>query len=275
MKVDTIRNLTYDELGHIIQNDRGGSEADMTYSYDMLHGWVTGIQSACGFEQMLYREDNTTNPLYNGSISAMEWHVPGELYDRRYDYTYDGLNRLTEATYSQSARVETAAGGVTSNVTDAVLAETASNAVGLSKTATVTTSGLSLVPSTDLSLTLSDVSASETQTSATASSVSSNASSLVLAQNHYGEKISYDRNSNILTLQRRGMLDTKKYGLIDDLEISYNGNQRTAITDNAGSLSYDNASDFVDGADETEEYSYDANGALTKDLNRGIVTVQK
>ena len=92
-----IRNLTYDELGHIIRNDRGGSETDMTYSYDMLHGWLTDIRSAGGVEQTLYRE--------------------------------------------------------------------------------------------------------------------------------------------------RGMLDTKKYGLIDDLEISYNGNQRTAVTDNAGSLSYDNASD--------------------------------
>ena len=122
--------------------------------------------------------------------------------------------------------------------------------------------------------TLSDVSASETQTSVTASSISSNATSLVLAQNNYGEKISYDRNSNILTLQRRGMLDTKKYGLIDDLEISYNGNQRTAVTDNAGSLSYDNASDFVDGVDKTEEYSYDANGALVKDLNRGIDSIE-
>ena len=276
MSGDTIivSHPAYDDLGHVVNNDRSGTAADMTYSYDNLHGWMTGIQSAGGFEQTLYREDNTTNPLYNGSISAMKWHVPGELYDRKYAYTYDGLNRLTEATYSQSARVETAAGGVTSNVTDAVSAGTASNAVGLSKIATVTTSGLSLVPSTDLELTLSDVSASETQTSTTASSISSNASSLVLAQNHYGEKICYDRNSNILTLQRRGMLDTKKYGLIDDLEINYNGNQRTAVTDNAGSLSYDNASDFVDGADETEEYSYDANGALTKDLNRGIDTVE-
>ena len=267
-------NLSYDTLGRLVGKARNGSDAGLTYTYDKIHGWLTDISSAGGFSQHLYRETGSSSPRHDGAISAKEWHVPGELYDRKYAYSYDSLNRLAEATYSQSARVETAAGDSTSKVTDAVLAEATPNATGLSKTATVTSSGLSLIPTTDLELTLSEVSATETQTTITTSSVSSNASSLVLAQNHYGEKISYDRNSNILTLQRRGMLDTKKYGLIDDLEISYNGNQRTAITDNAGSLSYDNASDFADGADETEEYNYDANGALTKDLNRGIDSIE-
>jgi RHS repeat-associated protein len=45
------------------------------------------------------------------------------------------------------------------------------------------------------------------------------------------------------------------------------------VQDEAGTLSYSGASDFVDGADSEEEYEYDDNGALTKDLNRGITCI--
>ena len=40
--------------------------------------------------------------------------------------------------------------------------------------------------------------------------------------------------------------------------------------DAADALVYDGAMDFHDGANEEEEYDYDANGNLTKDLNKGI-----
>ena len=38
-------------------------------------------------------------------------------------------------------------------------------------------------------------------------------------------------------------------------------------------LVYDGAMDFTDGANEVEEYAYDANGNMTKDLNRGIESI--
>jgi hypothetical protein len=88
----------YDEAGNLASVDRSGTSADMTYSYDLLHGWIKEISSTGGFEQKLYWEDNTGHPFYNGSISAMTWKIPGESYQRRYDYTYDGM--MTEGAYS-------------------------------------------------------------------------------------------------------------------------------------------------------------------------------
>ena len=60
------------------------------------------------------------------------------------------------------------------------------------------------------------------------------------------------------------------YGTIDSLTISYDGNQLLKVTDAAEALNYNGALDFHDGADATSEYTYDGNGALTKDSNRGI-----
>ena len=64
------------------------------------------------------------------------------------------------------------------------------------------------------------------------------------------------------------------FGLIDDLTYSYNGNQIKAISDKAGSLLYNGSFDFKDGANADVEYFYDANGALVKDLNKGISNIE-
>ena len=100
---DTIQHLTYDDFGRVIRNDRGGRKADMSYAYDQLHGWTTGVKSGGGFEQKLYRETGANTPRWDGSIAAMEWKT-GEDYIRRYDYEYDGLHRLTDAEYSYSQK---------------------------------------------------------------------------------------------------------------------------------------------------------------------------
>ena len=66
------------------------------------------------------------------------------------------------------------------------------------------------------------------------------------------------------------MKNNGTFGLIDDLSINYNGNRLLKVTDAAEALNYNGALDFHDGADATSEYTYDGNGALTKDSNRGI-----
>lgn len=45
------------------------------------------------------------------------------------------------------------------------------------------------------------------------------------------------------------------------------------VTDRADDLTYTGAMDFKDGAGKAEEYTYDANGNMTSDLNRGIVSI--
>jgi len=79
----------------------------------------------------------------------------------------------------------------------------------------------------------------------------------------YTEKVSgYDRNGNILGLQRYGN------GLIDNLTYTYNGNQLTQVEDATG-----NSAGFNNGASTTNEYTYDYNGNLTKDSNKGISNI--
>ena len=94
-------------------------------------------------------------------------------------------------------------------------------------------------------------------------------------KNRYSENIlSYSPNGSIERLQRYGKKNNGTFGLIDDLSYSYNGNQVKAISDKAGSLLYDGSFDFKDGANADVEYFYDANGALVKDLNKGISNIE-
>ena len=94
-------------------------------------------------------------------------------------------------------------------------------------------------------------------------------------KNRYSENIlSYSPNGSIERLQRYGKKNNGTFGLIDDLTYSYNGNQVKAISDKAGSLLYDGSFDFKDGANADVEYFYDANGALVKDLNKGISNIE-
>ena len=94
-------------------------------------------------------------------------------------------------------------------------------------------------------------------------------------KNRYSENIlSYSPNGSIERLQRYGKKNNGTFGLIDDLTYSYNGNQIKAISDKAGSLLYNGSFDFKDGANADTEYFYDVNGALVKDLNKGISNIE-
>ena len=232
---DTMR-FEYDSLGHVSSLDRYGNAADMNYQYDLVHGWLTGITSEGGFAQHLIRESHSTKPLFNGSISAMTWKVPNNSYLRRYDYTYDGLNRLVEGKYTQQL----------------VIVPPIINSTGNDPLALGGSDGeampLDLIPVTGIV-----------------------GPGGINASDRYTERIAYDRNSNIANIERYGMNNLHQYGLIDSLVITRNGNQLKTIEDYAEKqLTYSGASDFYDGMTSNNEYSYNANGALVKDLNRKI-----
>ncbi len=93
---------TYDVFGNVTANNRPGTAADMTYTYDTLHGWLKGISSPSGFSQQLLREDATV-PLFSGNIGSMQWRNTNNGEQHKYDYTYDELGRLTNSQYSSSA----------------------------------------------------------------------------------------------------------------------------------------------------------------------------
>ena len=221
LRIDTIQSLTYDAFGNMINNDRGGVFSDMSYEYDVMHGWLTGIKSGSGFGQNLYRETEGSIPRWDGSLSAMSWKTDnGHL--RRFDYTYDAMHRLTRADFSHYS---------------------ISSSPGLDPV-------LSLIPYVGMEY------------------------------EDYTSEYYYDKNGNILGAYRQGLVDYYDEGLyydtLDDYYINYRGNQKIAVeSTGVGNPSYFDGSYFVDGVYDsgTNEYSYNANGAMTMDLNRGISSI--
>ncbi len=91
----------------------------------------------------------------------------------------------------------------------------------------------------------------------------------------YTEKVTeYDKNGNIKKLQRYGQTGASSYGLVDNLTYTYNGNQLTRVDDAVTATSYTGGTNFINGASTNNEYTYDQNGNLTKDLNKGISSIQ-
>ncbi len=80
--------------------------------------------------------------------------------------------------------------------------------------------------------------------------------------------ISYDKNGNLLTLNRNGWQNSATYTNLDVLSYIYDGNKLLAVTD-AGNKKYG----FIDGDSTGNDYVYDANGNLTKDRNKKINSI--
>ena len=98
----TVSCPTYDFLGNVTADNRPGTATDMSYTYDMLHGWLKGVSSPCGFSEQLLRE-TATNALFSGNIGSMQWRNTANGEQHKYDFTYDSLGRLTSSLYSSSA----------------------------------------------------------------------------------------------------------------------------------------------------------------------------
>lgn len=91
----------------------------------------------------------------------------------------------------------------------------------------------------------------------------------------FTEKVtSYDKNGNIKGLQRYGQTGASTYGLIDNLSYTLNGNQLNRVDDAVNTSAYNGGFEFKDGVKQANEYAYDNNGNLTKDLNKGITEIQ-
>lgn len=89
------------------------------------------------------------------------------------------------------------------------------------------------------------------------------------------ESVSYNPNGSITMLLRSGMRNDGIFGDIDDLTITYNGNQLQAVSNAAtpSMMSINIHVNFVDGASSSVEYAYDANGNLTQDLNKNLLSI--
>ncbi|MDH0675640.1 RHS repeat-associated core domain-containing protein [Empedobacter sp. GD03861] len=92
--------------------------------------------------------------------------------------------------------------------------------------------------------------------------------------NAYNEVIKgYDLNGNIKGIIRSGEQDLSNNMIwIDDTNYTYqsNSNKLLAVTDNPGYATQG----FIDGNTNGDDYAYDVNGNLTKDLNKGITGIK-
>ncbi len=97
---EMIADNTYDELGQLQSKTVGGGLQDVNYTYN-IRGWLRGINDVnlLGNDLFAFALDYNTgiNPLYNGNISATSWQTANDHITRRYEYTYDALNRITTA----------------------------------------------------------------------------------------------------------------------------------------------------------------------------------
>ncbi len=92
----------------------------------------------------------------------------------------------------------------------------------------------------------------------------------------YNESLSYDKNGNILKLQRNGDNNISLPALpIDDLTFTYaNNNSSNQLKSIQESFNGNPASGFIDGANNTDEYGYDAYGNMTRDDNKRIANIK-
>jgi len=80
----------------------------------------------------------------------------------------------------------------------------------------------------------------------------------------------YDKHGNISWLKRNGKTTSSGYGMIDQLDINYTGNQLKKVTDTARDVLLSESADFKDYANQDIEYTFNTNGAMTGDLNKGV-----
>ena len=112
----TLYDATYDNFGRLLTKQYHGTSTNkLTYAYN-LRSWLTGISGTC-FTQNLYYNTGVGTAKYNGSISNITWKSGNESTVRGYKFTYDGLDRMLNATYGETASISTNANRFSENVT--------------------------------------------------------------------------------------------------------------------------------------------------------------
>ncbi|MBP1615523.1 MAG: hypothetical protein H6Q13_2971, partial [Bacteroidetes bacterium] len=94
-----------------------------------------------------------------------------------------------------------------------------------------------------------------------------------VANASYSTSYAYDKHGNMTNLIRNGCTGTTTFGTIDNLSMSYAGNQLIKADDAGTSVTLSASMDFKNNSTAAKEYFYDSNGNLTRDLNKGITGI--
>lgn len=227
----------YNELGQVKKMrvgpypyTTGGADEIESLSYDYnINGWITGINKDYALSTNNYSQWDRYFGLYlgydnreglfadnqlGGNITGTIWKSQGDNSPRKYDYTYDRLDRFTSAIFKQKKRP---GDGWLNTETD------------------------------------------------------------------FSVYMQYeDLNGNIKSMKHMGVIPGTNGGMVvDNLQYNYkpvpgmtglNGNKLASVLDQNHGLTTDNGilGDFKDGANSGDDYEYDINGNLVKDLNKNI-----
>lgn len=214
----TIATNQYNELGQLLSKDLAGVD-NLAYDYN-IRGWLIGINknyvsgtgaNYFGMELAYDKPASITgttyaNVSYNGNIAGTIWKTAGANVNRKYDFTYDNVNRLTGADFNQGPAFDKSA-----NIDFSV-------------------SGLN-----------------------------------------------YDANGNILTMKQVGF-KIGGSGTIDSLSYSYlnsNASNKLQTVNDGANDQNSKLGDFRYNlaTKGSSDYSYDANGSLLTDNNKGITGI--
>lgn len=90
----------YDLQGRIIRQTRiHGLDSLVTTNRYNIRSWIEAIENPL-FSQKLHYTDGNGTPCYNGNISSMTCKGNDKV-TRGYKFTYDGVSRMTDATYGE------------------------------------------------------------------------------------------------------------------------------------------------------------------------------
>jgi RHS repeat-associated protein len=110
-----IDSIQYNELGQLRAKYLGNNIDSLVYDYN-IRGWLTGINknyvagTANHYFGMELGYDKSTSSApgntyttqeYNGNIEGTVWKTAGSGVNRKYDFTYDNVNRLATANFTQ------------------------------------------------------------------------------------------------------------------------------------------------------------------------------
>ncbi|MBX2925104.1 MAG: RHS repeat-associated core domain-containing protein [Chitinophagaceae bacterium] len=187
------RSLLGGAAGTMPEPTGGEHYFGMELGYDKISSAATGNTYATG--------------QFNGNITGMTWRSRGDGANRKYDFTYDAMNRLTGAAFKQ-------------------------NGAG--------TGDWSTSP--------------ENQ-----------------KYNFSVSNLSYDLNGNIKAMNQKG-LQLNGSLPVDELTYTYDNlsNRIIKIEDAAGNDPNFKLGDFKNGSNTSVEYTYNNNGSLISDANKGI-----
>lgn len=202
---EVIVSNVYDNLGQLMSKAVGGKTTqsrlqNVDYTYN-IRGWLKNINDVNNLGsdlfafQINYNIPNAGAALFNGNISQTFWKTANNDNTlKNYTYTYDNLNRLTQAIDNSSANT-----------------------------------------------------------------------------GRYNEGLSYDKNGNIISVLRLGHTNfaATTFGTMDNLAYTYDGGNKLIKVEDLS----DNTQGFNNASNSAIEYTYDENGNMKTDSNKGITDI--